>query len=243
MSEILDDPEYWLDWALDQVKCGSRNQVGTDLACQLRDNNVPQKTAEKTMKRYAREVPSCGDKYTEKEALSTLRSVYRTSSRDPATVEDSTETDNLQKRAREREEKLLEKFRRDPTSLSESERKRLEYSPVSDDVMLEVEELEMAKEWMTDVERGIFAHACPSSTRQYKCSQQINLKELCDCPNVEYRTSGWDFVNETKDEEYPLEGRVRTVMIVHLSEEDADVLERLSDRIVNRALWRRSQNL
>lgn len=225
MEEILDDPDYWLEKALQRVQCGRRNEVGVFLATQLRDNRVPKRTAEETMKRYARETPRCGgDDYTGREALSTLKSVYRTDRRDPATVEsDDGGTDRLEERARERERELLDQFRQDPSSLSDKERKRLEYSSVSNGLSLKLEEIEMAKDWMTDVELGIYKHTCPSHRRRYQVDLDSDCLDECDHFDVFVTDRGYKFAETSIDNE------------------DSKALEEIVENIIERALDRRSK--
>lgn len=153
----IDDSTYWLNQALEKVGCGRRNEVAVWLATQLRDNRIPRHEAEKTMKEYARNAPKCDHPYRERQAIATCNSVYRTEPRDPATSNGKSRS-KLKERARKREQGLLEKFKENPLSLSRMERKRLEYSDVCSSV--DLLEIEIAKEAMTEEERESYVNAC-----------------------------------------------------------------------------------
>lgn len=73
---------YWLDRALRLAHEGNRNDRGFWLACQLRDAELSFAHAEQVMCDYAARVP--GRDYSEREALQSLRSAYRTGPREAA---------------------------------------------------------------------------------------------------------------------------------------------------------------
>lgn len=75
----------WLARALAKAGEGNRHNAGMWLACQLRDDGVPQDKAEGIMKRFAAGVPRGDHPYTEGEALATLAGVYETPARAKAT--------------------------------------------------------------------------------------------------------------------------------------------------------------
>jgi putative DNA primase/helicase len=76
--------DYHLAEALKRAQLGTRNEEGFQLALQLRDLGMHVDTAEGIMYRYADSVPQGSDRYTPGEALATLRSVFRSTPRDPA---------------------------------------------------------------------------------------------------------------------------------------------------------------
>lgn len=77
-----DPGEYWLKYYLERVKIGNRNNLGFQLACQLRDSNISKIEAHHVMIEYARGVP--GEGYKEKEALASLDQALRSPRREPA---------------------------------------------------------------------------------------------------------------------------------------------------------------
>lgn len=86
-TEPLTDGDYWLDWALDRVGPGRRNQTGFDLSLQLRDAGYTTSEATPIVLQYQRHVESLGDHlYTEREALASLHSAYKQPAREPALV-------------------------------------------------------------------------------------------------------------------------------------------------------------
>jgi putative DNA primase/helicase len=60
-----------------------RNNAGFWLACQLRDNGYPQEEARRHMLEYQARVPQEPHAYTEREALASLESAYKTAAREP----------------------------------------------------------------------------------------------------------------------------------------------------------------
>lgn len=75
--------DYLLSRALEKAQPGARNDTGFWLACQLRDNRIPEAEARQVMMEYVRRVPGGGRDYTEQEALASLRQAYRTPARTP----------------------------------------------------------------------------------------------------------------------------------------------------------------
>lgn len=146
----LDDPDYWLEKYLAEAECGTRNRAALMLACQLRDNRISKSEAKRTMKRFAEEAPRCDHPFTEREALSALRSAWSREPRAPVELEEG-EGSSLERRARKRERELLEKFKRDPLSLGKMEKKRLKESPVAPPMRLL--QIELAKEEMSGEEK------------------------------------------------------------------------------------------
>ena len=74
-----------LETALAKANAEGRNNAGFWLACQLRDARLDRAEAEAVMRDYAAAVPQHGrDPYTAGEALSTLKSIYKTPPREPA---------------------------------------------------------------------------------------------------------------------------------------------------------------
>ncbi|HLA99655.1 MAG TPA: phage/plasmid primase, P4 family [Anaerolineales bacterium] len=73
---------YWLGYYLYRAREGNRNNIGFDLALQLRDSWVPEDEAESLMRRYAQMVP--GDGYSEREALASLKQAYLGTRRESA---------------------------------------------------------------------------------------------------------------------------------------------------------------
>lgn len=74
--------DYWLSKALNTAQPGNRNNTGFWLACQLRDNSVPDPVD--IMREYARKAPAGEHEYTEAEAITSLRQAMTTSKRPPA---------------------------------------------------------------------------------------------------------------------------------------------------------------
>lgn len=73
---------YWLRYYLDRAAPGSRNQLGFELACQLRDSGIGQAEAESIMQNYAASVP--GDGYSTRESIASMRSAYSSAPREAA---------------------------------------------------------------------------------------------------------------------------------------------------------------
>lgn len=80
----LEAGRKWLSEAIKQAREGNRNQVGFHLACQLRDDGLSIIQAEQIMLAYADQVAAGKTSYTEKEALTSLRSAYKRPPRDRA---------------------------------------------------------------------------------------------------------------------------------------------------------------
>lgn len=85
-SDLPPNAKNWLDKALAKRTPGMSNEVGFWLAAQLRDDGISQGEAESIMLNYASGVRMAGSKsgYSDKEALDTLRSAYRSTPRKPA---------------------------------------------------------------------------------------------------------------------------------------------------------------
>jgi len=81
---IGDDCTFWLGRALAKANEGNRNDTGYWLACQLRDNKIPESVAASAMRDYAARCPRSGTAYTEREAMASLRSAYSAPARPPA---------------------------------------------------------------------------------------------------------------------------------------------------------------
>lgn len=83
---LAGNSKTWIDRALSRRVPGMSNEVGFWLAAQLRDDGISVSEAESAMLAYARGVRIAGSKsgYTDKEALDSLRSAYRSSKREPA---------------------------------------------------------------------------------------------------------------------------------------------------------------
>lgn len=77
---------YWLERYAGETAPGRRNWDGFYLACQLFYLDLPITEAEGYMRDYARQVPQvAADRYTEDEAIATLKSVYaNVTKKDPA---------------------------------------------------------------------------------------------------------------------------------------------------------------
>ncbi len=78
----LADGQRWLTMALERAVEGTRNETGFWLACQLRDDQMSQETAESLMADYAARVPGSG--YSLREAMQSLRQAYGAPARDRA---------------------------------------------------------------------------------------------------------------------------------------------------------------
>ncbi len=76
--------EKWLAQAVEQAKEGKRNAVGFWLACQLRDDHIPEAEARGIILTYANLAPQGRDQYTSKEAIASVRSAYQRPPREPA---------------------------------------------------------------------------------------------------------------------------------------------------------------
>jgi hypothetical protein len=74
----------WLAQAIQEASEGNRNLTGFQLACQLRDDGLSETQAAEIMLDYAKHVPQGKTPYTVKEALASLRSVYRRPPRERA---------------------------------------------------------------------------------------------------------------------------------------------------------------
>ena len=72
--------KYLLQKYLPKAIKGMRNQVLMDMLCQMRDNIVPSNIAEEMAREYARKMAD--PDFTEHEAISTCRSVYRRAARE-----------------------------------------------------------------------------------------------------------------------------------------------------------------
>jgi hypothetical protein len=76
--------EKWLSLALQKVREGNRNAIGFWLACQLRDDKIPEAEARSVILTYANLAPSGKEQYTSKEAIASVRSAYKRPPREPA---------------------------------------------------------------------------------------------------------------------------------------------------------------
>lgn len=74
---------FWLGKALSRANPGSRNDTGFWLACQLRDAGVSEFAAAQVMRDYAAHVPD-PHSYSDREALSSLRTAYAEAAREEA---------------------------------------------------------------------------------------------------------------------------------------------------------------
>jgi len=85
-SPLAGNSQTWVDRALSRRVPGMSNEVGFWLAAQLRDDGISLSEAESAMLAYARAVRGLGSKsgYSDKEALDSLRSAYRSGKREPA---------------------------------------------------------------------------------------------------------------------------------------------------------------
>ena len=76
--------DLWLDQALAKAREGNRNAVGFWLACQLRDDHIPESKARSIILTYANLAPEGNEPYTSKEAIASVRSAYKRPPREPA---------------------------------------------------------------------------------------------------------------------------------------------------------------
>ncbi len=76
--------EKWLIQALGQATEGNRNVIGFSLACQLRDDGLPEAKARSIILAYADRLPPGQTPYTHREALASLKSAYSRPPREPA---------------------------------------------------------------------------------------------------------------------------------------------------------------
>ncbi len=76
--------EKWLSAALEKAREGNRNAVGFWLACQLRDDQIPESQARSMLLTYANLLPTGRAQYTSKEAIASVRSAYKRPPREPA---------------------------------------------------------------------------------------------------------------------------------------------------------------
>jgi len=79
-----DDGSKWLEDALGKASQGTRDEWAFWLACQLRDNGLSYSEAENVLRAYAARVMQGTDPYTEREALTKVRSAFNKPARDPA---------------------------------------------------------------------------------------------------------------------------------------------------------------
>lgn len=85
MPGLGEGGEYWLAKAIERARGGHRNNNGLWLACQLRDDGLSASSAEPIMLRYVAEIGAGGGhRYTEREALATLRQAYGRAARERA---------------------------------------------------------------------------------------------------------------------------------------------------------------
>jgi len=77
-------PGYFLEKAVQAVRVGTRNNIGFDLACQLRDAGLSEMQARPYMIEYASRVPQLlNHQYSQVEALASLQVAYRRPMRAP----------------------------------------------------------------------------------------------------------------------------------------------------------------
>ncbi len=74
----------WLSKALEKAHEGNRNAIGFWLACQLRDDSLPEAQARSILLTYANLVSPGKVQYSSKEALASVRSAYSRSPRESA---------------------------------------------------------------------------------------------------------------------------------------------------------------
>ena len=74
----------WLSRALQTAREGNRNEVGFWLACQLRDDQIPESQARSIILTYANLAPAGREQYSSKEAIASVRSAYSRPAREPA---------------------------------------------------------------------------------------------------------------------------------------------------------------
>lgn len=89
----IKDTDYWLERAIEKAEQGNRNKTSFWLSCQLRDQRIDRKKAEEVVRQFARHVSQDGG-FSEREAMSTLKSAFRREPREPSGTEDR-EDDNL----------------------------------------------------------------------------------------------------------------------------------------------------
>lgn len=84
-SDLPPNAKNWLNKALSRAGVGNRNETGFWLAAQLRDDGISEGEAQNIMLNYQRSVAgSNGNTYSEREAMQTLRSAYKSPKREPA---------------------------------------------------------------------------------------------------------------------------------------------------------------
>ena len=76
--------EKWLSLALQKAREGNRNDNGFWLACQLRDDRIPEAEARSIILTYANLLPTGREQYTSKEAIASVTQAYKRSPREPA---------------------------------------------------------------------------------------------------------------------------------------------------------------
>jgi Bifunctional DNA primase/polymerase, N-terminal len=76
--------DVWLQRALSKALEGNRNATGFWLACQLRDDHIPEAEARSIILTYANLAPEGNEPYTSKEAIASVRSAYKRDPREPA---------------------------------------------------------------------------------------------------------------------------------------------------------------
>ena len=76
--------DHWLAKALQKAREGNRNDVGFWLACQLRDDRIPEAEARGIIIIYANLAPQGREQYTSKEAIASVRSAYSSPPRERA---------------------------------------------------------------------------------------------------------------------------------------------------------------
>ncbi|MGB4031204.1 MAG: bifunctional DNA primase/polymerase [Tenuifilaceae bacterium] len=82
-STSSDTATHWLGKALARATEGNRNDTGLWLACQLRDAGLSEGEAERVLCDYAARCPG-ESRYTDREAMATVRSAYSKPPREPA---------------------------------------------------------------------------------------------------------------------------------------------------------------
>ncbi len=76
--------ERWLSLALQKAREGNRNDNGFWLACQLRDDRIPEAEARSIILTYANLLPTGREQYTSKEAIASVTQAYKRPPREPA---------------------------------------------------------------------------------------------------------------------------------------------------------------
>lgn len=76
--------DHWLAQALQRAREGNRNATGFWLACQLRDDQIPESQARSIILTYANLAPEGREQYTSKEAIASVRSAYNRPPRERA---------------------------------------------------------------------------------------------------------------------------------------------------------------